>query len=83
MDIDRQTQIVADIWYEITSISPRKKYEIYGKKKNIIKYLPTLQMMGHYFDVLKDTKHLDIELNDLKYLVFAFHRVYVGILCQS
>lgn len=82
MAVDGIVQVVADIWYEITSISPRTKYEVFEKKQTKIFWLPTLQMFDTF---MKDfsVEHLGVDKRKLKELIFSFHRVYVSVICQS
>lgn len=82
MDVEPMVQVVADLWYEITSISPRSKFEVFEKKQTKIYWVPTLQMLDTYLSDFS-VKHLNMDKRTLKDLIFAFHRVYTSVICQS
>lgn len=78
---------VASMWHDITGLSRFEKIESVRKRGNqqerITKYVPTVEKIDFYFDIVGDFKELDIDRYLAFELIQKFHLAYIGVLING
>lgn len=83
MEIDEDTRLIVNWWYDIVLISERQMDQRVinkaDKQQVITRYLPTLEKIDFYFNI-KDWSIVKFDRTEMFYLISLFHREFIGVL---